>query len=139
MPKFESHQKIAEKNQAVIDLLLPHVSLHPEWVVTVAFCRAVHLIEGLFARESSPFHSVNHEERLNRLKRDRRYENIFKHFRPLFTASLIARSMEADGAEHPLFTAHMSSARVQSDILNHRLRQVEAGAQRMFASLSKPE
>ena len=134
MPKAESHQKLAEKNSEVLKLLLAHVEKHPEWVTTVAFYRAVQIVEAMFANEQPPFHSGSHTDRLDRLKQDRKYEAIFRFFRPMYSASMIARYLEyqgTGGGSFDLFENYMSHEKVLNHIVGHLLKQLEASVERM--------
>lgn len=45
MPNEEAHIRLANRNQAVIDSLLPRVDEFSEWVTTTAFYKALHVID----------------------------------------------------------------------------------------------
>jgi hypothetical protein len=59
----------------------------PDWVVTAAFYKAVHLVEMLFATHGR--HSDNHRDRHDTLKRS--FREIWKQYRPLYALSRRAR------------------------------------------------
>jgi hypothetical protein len=48
MPTLDAHAAIARRNHDVLNLLLPKCDDHPEWIVTIAFYKAVHLAEAVF-------------------------------------------------------------------------------------------
>ena len=50
MPSKEAHLTAAKRNQATIDYLLAGDE-HLPWVVTVAFYKALHLVEAVFAAD----------------------------------------------------------------------------------------
>jgi hypothetical protein len=52
---------------------------YPEWMVTVAFYKAVHLVEAVFAREG--VHSQGHVDRNTRLQDY--HEKLWFEFKPL--------------------------------------------------------
>jgi len=88
-PKRE-HFRTAERNLQVLQVLQDD-GRFPEWIVVTAFYRAVHLVEGVFALESGPRHSASPEERNQPPRTEKRYANIWKHFRPLMSLSVLAR------------------------------------------------
>jgi hypothetical protein len=47
MPSKEAHLAIAERNQQCIDYLKQDLSHYAEWVTTVAFYKALHLVDAL--------------------------------------------------------------------------------------------
>src|SRR5438105_4820912 len=61
--------------------------LFPDWFVTVAFYRALHLVEKMFAEEK--YDSDNHRNRNDNLKRS--YADIWMHYLPMYTQSRRAR------------------------------------------------
>lgn len=63
-------------------------SQFPDWVVTVAFYRAVHLVEMLFARDNRPA-GGSHIGRNQVLKRH--YPDVWREYRPLYDLSRKAR------------------------------------------------
>jgi hypothetical protein len=96
MPTDAEHFAAAARNQELLDQLIPQVGQFPEWVVTVAFYKAVQLVEGLLFTDHPDKHSYSHEIRGDILKRHR-YQNINKHYRPLYEASLVARYLTLGG------------------------------------------
>lgn len=62
----------------------------PDWMVTATFYTAVHAIEALFAHDKLPA-SSNHDNRRQVLRSVNRYQQIYKHFDPLYQASRVAR------------------------------------------------
>ena len=51
MPSSEAHVRAALNNQATIDYLLAGGVVHAPWVVTVAFYKALHVVEAVLARQ----------------------------------------------------------------------------------------
>lgn len=60
------HAEKAEHNQRFLESI--DSQEYPDWAVTVAFYRALHLVEMLFA--ASGHHSDNHRDRHDHLKTD---------------------------------------------------------------------
>jgi hypothetical protein len=65
---------------------------HPEWVTTVAFYKAVHVVEAVFAHHLNR-DSNSHDSRIESLK-VADFKPIFGAFRALYGASLVARYLE---------------------------------------------
>ena len=63
-------------------------TLFPDWVATVAFYRAVHLVEMLFAHDKRPA-GGSHNGRNQALKRN--YPDLWREYRPLYNLSRTAR------------------------------------------------
>ena len=131
MPNFEAHETAATRNQKVLDCLLENYEHSPDdfahWVVTVAFYKALHLVEGIFSQEEQSFHSKDHSDRNRRLKNVKKYEHLWRYYRPLFEASMVARYLvvpysEADQMD---LNAYLSGASIQVKFINHYLRQIE--------------
>jgi hypothetical protein len=133
MPSEQAHIDLARHNQLLIDHLLPEIHRFSDWVTTVAFYKALHIVEAVFAANGPRRHGGSHPDREQLLKGNRQYSNIWKHYRPLWAASTIARYLEYQGSQYASFTAYMDHRRVQSEIINHRLRQVETSAQHFLS------
>jgi hypothetical protein len=85
MPTPKQHQQKADDNRAFLNAILS--TGPPEWVATVAFYTAVHLVEKLLAYSGN--HSKNHEERGSAVRKD--FRQIYSQYHELFNNSLIAR------------------------------------------------
>ena len=137
MPKIEAHEEAATRNQTVLSNLLKNYDTSPDdfasWVVTVAFYKALHLVEGIFymdgmlSQEKRPFHSKDHKERNQRLKDIKKFGHIWKNYRPLFEASMVARYLfdPNSGAEQANLNTYLSGNSVYGQFINHHLRQIE--------------
>lgn len=79
------HSEKADHNQKFLSSI--DQKEFPDWFVTVAFYKALHLIEKLFAAHGR--HSDNHRDRHDNLKRD--WQDIWREYRPLYTLSRRAR------------------------------------------------
>ena len=108
MASRAEHLEKARKNEAFLSSLNDD---HPEWLVVVAFYKAVHLVEALFAVEA--FHSRRHHMRNERLKR--KHGLIWTQFKPLFDLSRQVR-----------YHTHTVTAKDARDtLIGKRLRGVE--------------
>jgi uncharacterized membrane protein len=137
MPDKDCHLELARRNQVLIDLLLPAINDHSDWITTVAFYKALHIVEAIFNGNKDIQHGQSHPRREHFLKTDRRYQHIYRHYRPLCAASMIARYLENDNRTVASFSQFLSPEGVKSEILNHRLRQIENSARNTF-SISIP-
>jgi hypothetical protein len=128
MPSKEAHVVAAIENQRVIDYLCERIDDHPGWVVTVAFYKALHLVEAAFAGESAgSAHTDDHKTRNATLKKTKRYSHIWKYYQPLWVASLIARYLRENeqAPTYDVFSGYMPSSVVRDKALGHYLRQIE--------------
>ncbi len=127
MPSKNAHEAMADRCQATIDFLLSDRDQHSEWIAVVSFYRALHLVEMLFAALGVT-HSRNHESRESVLKTNRKYENIWKHYRVLWSVSTNARYLSTRES----FSDYMSPEKVENEIVKHRLRQVENSVRKLM-------
>jgi hypothetical protein len=127
MPSKEAHLAIAERNQQCIDYLKQDLSHYAEWVTTVAFYKALHLVDALLAadKDAPAAHGTDHRSRERHLKQTPRYRNIYRYYRPLAQASSIARYLEGGNTSYTMFSQYMSASEVESTILGHYLLQIE--------------
>ncbi|GAG19462.1 unnamed protein product, partial [marine sediment metagenome] len=73
MPKLNDHLLLAARNHRTLKFLHPEMETHPEWVCTVAFYRALQLVEAVFSNEKPPLHSNTHFSRELALKNKRKF------------------------------------------------------------------
>ncbi len=132
MASKEAHLALANRNQAVLEYLLQQPDCCAEWIVTVAFYKALHLVEALFAHDGKG-HGHSHEQRDRMLKGEPRYRHIYKHYRPLWAASVVARYLENPwGDSFRSFADYLSPQDVQQKMVGHHLRQIERSVERLL-------
>jgi len=98
-------------------------------VATVAFYRAVHLVEAVFAKGGN--HGHTHEGRERILKQDKALNRLWHNYRQLYSASIVARYLGRGNVT--AFSQYMSSDQVQSILLDHHLRQIEKTVKKLLA------
>lgn len=125
MPSEQDHLGLANHNQETIDYLCQGGDRFPDWVTTVAFYRAIHLIDAMFAHQD--IHPPDHKTRGEYLKRDNRYKAVYSHYSALREASGIARYLREDagGRSFKTFKDYATMERVKSHFLGHALRHLE--------------
>src|SRR5882757_6004521 len=96
MPNEATHLAIANHNQDLIDLLLPRIDEYADWITTVAFYKALHVVEAVFSNDKSVNHGIDHYTRERILKTNNKFKQIYTNYRPLYSASLVARYL-SDG------------------------------------------
>jgi hypothetical protein len=143
MSNESEHIAIANRNQAVLDVLLRDLNTCAEWAAVVAFYKAVHILEAVFARETPSVHMHSHHERLERLKTTRRYLPFYPSFRPLWAASVVARYLEDRApvvpGKHPIarpysrFEDYLPASRLRTDLLDRYLQPLENMAVSMLS------
>jgi hypothetical protein len=141
MPSRESHLLIADRNQKLIEHLRKDIDRFSEWITTVAFYKALHLIEAVFAGDPSIRHGRSHEHRDQCLKSRRHYAQLYKFYRPLWAASTVARYLEdqSRGDEYSSFSEYLSPQQGQSIVLGHYLHQIEQAAAKFLKLPAKKE
>ena len=122
MAKESEHIAFANRSHETLQHLLREPLKHSPWIATVAFYKAVHIVEAIFANESR--HSCDHSERESWLKITRKYEHICKHYLPLARASTVARYL----VEVSCFEQYLGPTAVIEKLLQHRLYQIEKSA-----------
>ena len=124
-----------QKNQAALQELLG-TGRHPEWVATIAFYKAVHLVEAVLACDRS--HSNSHKDRADRIKRNRHLNSIFSSYRMLMTASMVARYLSdndgKDDACYEQFEDFIPLKEVETQLVNRYLAHIENVVQKVLQS-----
>ena len=127
MPNEKSHLSLANHNQDLLDKLVAEIKEFPDWVATVAFYKALHVVEAAFACENPVRHGTDHPTRERILKSEKKYEHIYRHYRVLYAASMVARYMQDNQTD---FTSYLEPQAVIDTLLRHRLHEVEKSALR---------
>lgn len=137
MPDLKAHEEAATRNQVVLDCMVANHDLAPDdfapWVVTVAFYKALHLVEGIFyidgltSNEKRPIHSKDHAERNGLLKTVKNFQHLWRNYRPLWEASMVARYLfdPKTDMEQTDLSAYLSGDSIRSKFINHYLCQIE--------------
>lgn len=136
MPSKDAHVAAALHNQRVIEYLYERIDDFPDWVVTVAFYKALHVVEAVFAGDAkaSSRHFDTHHDRNVELRKNKRYSNIWKGYGPLYQLSLNARYLreDGDGPKYEVFSKYMPPEKVQTTVLDHYLHQIEKTAAKLL-------
>lgn len=93
MPSESAHIGKVLHNVNFVRFLVQNPAFH-DWMAVAAFYAALHVVETLFSRQKPPQHGQSHERRESILKRTRRYEKIYRHYRELQGIATIARYLE---------------------------------------------
>ncbi|MDR3619660.1 MAG: hypothetical protein P4L85_09940 [Paludisphaera borealis] len=131
MPNEASHLSLANHNQDLLDKLVAEIDAFPDWAATVAFYKALHVVEAVFACENPARHGADHPTRERVLKSDKKYEHIYRNYRVLYAASMVARYMQDDRTN---FSDYLTPQRVVDELLKHRLHEVEKSAAKRMRS-----
>jgi len=132
-----THIRQAFHNQEALDHLLLSDKDLSDWVVVAAFYKAVHIVEAIFSNRSKGMHhSCSHTEREAKLKRDKDLAEIWRHYRPILNASLVARYLQGKDTAPDLyakFSDYMTPDQVNSEILCNRLKRINELACRFLS------
>jgi len=125
MPSLQAHLRLAQKNRDLLDRLLPEISQFSEWITTIAFYRAIHLVEAMFAIEG--IHHFTHEQRESRMGQNpRKYGMLYRNYHILSTASKHARYLGTSVRDSVTsFDAYISFTRVKRELIETNLLAVE--------------
>lgn len=129
MAKEEHHISAANVNQQTIEHLCLDVNKFGSWVAVVAFYKALHIVEAVFANDSNIQHTSDHPTREHTLKTTHKYKEIYKHYALLSRAATIARYLEYQGQECPCFYDYLPPHQIIGELVLHRLNKVEASAE----------
>ena len=125
---------LANRNHLLLVELIA-AQKHNEWIATVAFYKAVHLVEAVFAHQYGR-HSMSHLARLDWLKHDNVIKSCFGAYRSLMTASLVARYLESDESGNvSTFESFMPMSDVIATMVYGKLVKVE---RTILSNLSGP-
>lgn len=137
------HIELANRNHETLLYLAKDAAAHGEWLATVAFYKAVHIVEAVFDATIG-HHSNGHDARIDTLKHPK-FADLFKAYRPLYAASLVARYLEdssarkIDGDKSPSpkyrrFSDYIPPDRVIPRLLKKRLDVLEQHAAGMLSA-----
>ncbi len=127
MPNETEHIQQANRNDAALKHLMGDVQSYSEWVTTVAFYKAVHVIEAMLFHLHGK-NSHDHKSRLDTLRACNK--TLYREFRPLYVASMVARylcdnSGNGKAVTYATFSDYLPSSDVVTEIVNGRLVRIE--------------
>lgn len=157
MSRLHDHLTLANKNHHAIVCLLDSgrsaealVIRHPEWIATIAFYKAIHIVEAIFISRGI-VSSTDHNNREEKLKTRLKDQALFRDYKALDSASRVARYL-SDGSKSsgkPTTTYRTFDDYIKPDdvvplLLKDRLSAIEKSAQQHlpqadFDTLSKIE
>ena len=130
MPNSATHVNLAMHNIELACMLNNHPK-HHDWMATVSFYAALHVVEALYACQSPVFHGQGHERREAALKRDGRYKQIYRHYRRLWNASTIARYLDDGTRSYETFHDYFSPEEVRTLLMQHHLLSILQSAAKL--------
>ena len=124
MPSKNNHLSTAIDNRELAVSLLGTEKRSLAWATTISFYAALHLVEAALAESGQ--HFDDHSTRNFHLKKTKKLQNIWKHYKPLYDHSLKARYLMTDGdSAENLIDQHLGEAGIRDKIIGHHLRQIE--------------
>ena len=132
MASEADHIAAANLNQRTLGHLCQDVSVHGPWVAVVAFYKALHIVEAVFANDPEIRHCTDHGSREMTLKRKTKYEHIHRQYAPLSRAATIARYLHHSGKDYHSFFDDMDAGKIESELLFFRLHELEKSAAKFF-------
>jgi len=125
MASFNAHVELVRQNTSLLDgMLIPAVQQHPDWVVTVAFYTALHMVEAMLFDDFPDKHTSHHSERHNVLQ-GARYSHIWYDYRPLYAQSRLARYLQtAAGKDIASFASYSRPNTIVPNFIDGHLAKV---------------
>lgn len=132
MASFNSHVNIVRKNHILLQAtLIPKIELHPDWTAVVAFYSALHMVEAAFYYCHPQQHFDLHTKRNEELKRTE-YSHIWKHYRPLYSASRLARYLDPGPHGGDCAVFNIPPRKVKERLIDFELRQIQFHTQELI-------
>lgn len=128
------HIAAANLNQKTLSHLCQDVSIHGPWVAVVAFYKALHIVEAVFANDPDVRHCTDHGSRELALKRKTKYEHINRQYAPLSRAATIARYLHHSGKNYHSFFDYLDATKIVSELLHYRLHELEKSAAKFLTT-----
>ena len=122
------HLRLANSNQTLIDHLISE-NIFKDWLITVAFYKAVHVVEAVFAEDLN-VHSSGHSGRERLLDIHTKYRSMHKDYSHLLQESRIARYLLAP-------PTRITIEEVKSKLIYKRLYGVEQNALQFLSAAGK--
>lgn len=120
------HIATANRFHGTLEFLCDDVSAHAPWIATVAFYKALHVIEAAFAADPKIGHTNCHGERRDALMSATKYQNVHRHYSALEKMSKCARYLYTDSGTVATFDKYLPPEKIGEQVLFHRLKQVES-------------
>ena len=136
MARAEDHIHLANKNDEALRYLLGAYNRFPEWITTLAFYKAVQIVDALCVEKRRHAPS-GHPDRLDWLQRVKDLQPLYRHFRVLHSSSCIARylSDKASKQSYKSFAEFLTPEQVITQLIERRLIPIE---QYSISQLSDP-
>lgn len=136
MAKPESHIQVANRNQITLEALCVDIDAHGPWIATIAFYKALHVVEAVFFYDKDILHTTDHGRREFALKTKKKYQSIWRHYSLLIRAATEARYLEDTDTSAAKFSASFPSKSLLSILIFDALHQVEKSAAKVGGNLT---
>jgi hypothetical protein len=138
MAAFGSHLATVQQNTLLLNkILIPVLNQHPDWVVTVAFYTALHMVEAMFFEDLATQHTSLHIDR-NKELQTHRYSHIWYDYRPLYSISRLARYLEPHPGKYiTCFAAHCPPSKIVTRFIDGHLANVKSKCEHIIGQHQK--
>ena len=137
MPTELAHIAQANRCQKVLAYLCQGQEDLSDWAAVLAFYKALHVIEAVFAVDQNILHGRHHTQRAKYLK-SKKYQDLWRSYRPLLAAARVARYLEDDkGKAHATFNAYLPPGSLASQLLMPNLVVLEKTAEDFLSQSAK--
>jgi hypothetical protein len=130
--RAEDHIALANRHQEALSALLDDAGEHAEWVTTIAFYKALQIVDACLVTLGVGV-PADHGERSRMMKATRQLDNISKHYWVLKNAASIARYLtDVQGREYRRFSDYLRPGEAERQVVKHRLAQIEKSAHKIL-------
>ncbi|MDP7016059.1 MAG: hypothetical protein QGG36_09685 [Pirellulaceae bacterium] len=127
MARETDHIQLANRNEAALQFLLSsNGTSHPEWIATVAFYKALQLVDAAY-RNRTGRSNHDHASRNRVVKKQPFPRALNRSYRALWAASTVARYLHDNttDTDYSSFVDYMPDEQVVAELVQHRLHDVE--------------
>ncbi len=123
-PSEANHLTLANKNHDALQHLMSDPQKYAEWIATVAYYKAVQVVEAVLANRGK--RSCSHVDRLAQVKKIGR-PDLHRHLRAMWAASSVARYLydNSDKSHYSSFADYIKPESVIHLLVKRRLRPIE--------------
>lgn len=128
MASESEHLSVANRNhETLLALCRQGLRQHGPWIATIAFYKALHVMEAAASCQTPPVHNNDHATRDSFFKTATRFSHAYKFYRPLRQASEIARYLTdpRGSSSAVMFDYAITPQELVLKYLLHHLHQVE--------------
>jgi hypothetical protein len=127
LPTVQEHLVQWEHNRKFLQTIDP---AYPDWIVTAALYSMLHLVEALLTADKAKARS-RHQDRLQILHAEQRYEKIYESFHVLYDLSHVTRYSASP-------SKWVSAQQIQKEVVGGLVHPIEKSACKLLTAAKPP-